>query len=231
MNCQNYQDLLSDFIDGSLTPEDHHDVSAHLNACGVCTEAETTLAPSWGSVLSIGRVRGRAERARPLVAHQQYDEAELPAHSQSTIPANAVGVSFDESQLATVISTVSRNGRRNDHRRLDVCRYCLGGFGFVGGSGYQAAGLAPNLNGANVRDRYRSQQEVIAYWNERVELNKARWNPEMRETFDKNMSVIDAAVNDFNASIDSESHDEVSEEILNAALNDKVELLKEFAAL
>jgi hypothetical protein len=83
----------------------------------------------------------------------------------------------------------------------------------------------------SIKDRYRQQQQVIAYWNERVELNKARWNPQMRDTFDKNMSVIDAAVNDSMRQLTQNPHDEVSEEILNAALNDKVELLKEFAEL
>ncbi len=83
----------------------------------------------------------------------------------------------------------------------------------------------------SVNDRYRQQQQVIAYWNERVDLNKARWNPQMRDTFDKNMSVIDAAVNDSMRQLSQHPHDEVSEEILNAALNDKVELLKEFGEL
>ncbi len=72
---------------------------------------------------------------------------------------------------------------------------------------------------------------MIGYWNDRVELNKARWNAQMRDTFDRNMKVIDAAVNDSMRQLNQNPHDEVSEEILNAALNDKVELLKEFAEL
>jgi hypothetical protein len=99
------------------------------------------------------------------------------------------------------------------------------------GLGVRQAGFVPPLSGLSLKERYRQQQQVIAYWNERVELNKARWNPQMRETFDKNMSVIDAAVNDSMGQLSQNPHDEVSEEILNAALNDKVELLKEFAEL
>ena len=38
------------------------------------------------------------------------------------------------------------------------------------------------------------QQQAINYWNQRVELNKARWNPQMRETFDRNLQVIDQAI-------------------------------------
>ena len=98
-------------------------------------------------------------------------------------------------------------------------------------NGVQTAGLVLGGNSAPVEDRYRQQQQAIAYWNQRVELNKARWNPQMRETFDRNMSVIDAAMNDSMSHLRVDPHDEVSEEILNDALNDKLALLKEFSDL
>jgi hypothetical protein len=62
-------------------------------------------------------------------------------------------------------------------------------------------------------------------------MNKARWSPQMRETFDRNMSVIDAAVNDSMDQLKKNPHDAISEDILNEALNDKVALLKEFSDL
>jgi hypothetical protein len=62
-------------------------------------------------------------------------------------------------------------------------------------------------------------------------MNKARWSPQMRETFDRNMSVIDAAVNDSMDQLKQNPHDAISEDILNEALNDKVALLKEFSDL
>ena len=84
---------------------------------------------------------------------------------------------------------------------------------------------------ANVRDRISQQQQLISFWNQRVEYNKARWSPQMRETFDRNLQVIDQAVNDSFNSLSQNPHDEVSEEMLNAALNEKLSLLKEFAEL
>ena len=85
--------------------------------------------------------------------------------------------------------------------------------------------------GTKVRDRIWQQQQVINYWNQRVESNKVRWNPQMRETFDRNLKVIDQAVNDSLSDLGQNPHDEVSEEMLNAALNEKLSLLKEFADL
>jgi hypothetical protein len=88
-----------------------------------------------------------------------------------------------------------------------------------------------SLAAANLRNRINQQQQAIDYWNQRVEYNKARWNPEMRETFDRNLKVIDQAVTASFDSLSNNPHDEVSEEMLNAALNEKLALLKEFAEL
>jgi hypothetical protein len=88
-----------------------------------------------------------------------------------------------------------------------------------------------SLAAASVRDRVSQQQQLISFWNQRVEYNKARWSPEMRETFDRNLQVIDQTVNDSLNSLSQNPHDEVSEEMLNAALNEKLSLLKEFAEL
>jgi hypothetical protein len=51
----------------------------------------------------------------------------------------------------------------------------------------------------------------------------------MRQTFDRNLQVIDQAVNDSMNNLGQNPHDEVSEEMLNSALNEKLALLKEFA--
>ncbi len=92
--------------------------------------------------------------------------------------------------------------------------------------------LARSAAGAtNVRDRISQQQQAISYWNQRVELNKARWNQRLRDTFDRNVQVIDQAVNDSLNELNRNPHDEVSEERLNAALNEKLALLKEFSEL
>jgi hypothetical protein len=66
---------------------------------------------------------------------------------------------------------------------------------------------------------------------QRVEQRKTRWNPRLREAFERNLSVIDAAVNDSLQQLDATPHDVVSEEALDAAMRDKKELLREFASL
>jgi hypothetical protein len=233
MNCEQYHDLLSDFIDGSLAPEDHSSVTTHLSACGACTEARTDL----GAVIEFC-VEHRGEYDAVPNEHALWlrisniIEAEVPL--RQPISANP-GWWFRLMNRSWQLSLPQLAAAAAAIIIVAAVFTVVGLRGFDltgGGSGLRASGLTlPSSTGGSVKERFSQQQTVIAYWNERVELNKARWNPQMRETFDKNMSVIDAAVNDSMRQLSQNPHDEVSEEILNAALNDKVELLKEFAAL
>lgn len=231
MNCQQYQDLLSDFIDGSLTPSDRERIEAHLGVCGVCAEASSDL----GAIVSFclehrGEYEPVPNEGALWLRISNLIESESAVSSSTVIPADAGWwfslmnrrwhLSFP--QLASSVAAIV----------LIVSVLTVAGWRrFAGGSGVQTAGLSLASNGSSVQDRIRQQQQVIAYWNERVELNKARWNPQMRETFDINMGVIDTALNDSLRQLSQNPHDEISEEILNSALNDKVQLLKEFAQL
>jgi hypothetical protein len=238
MNCEKYQDLLSDFIDGSLASQDHHSIEAHLSACGMCAEVRgdldaivTYCHEHRGEYDAVPNERALWLRISNLI---EADDLELVTGSRTEIPQNAgwwfrlMNRSWQVSlpqlaaamiAIAIIVSVATMIGVR----RL--------------GSGGESAGLRLSgvttvaSNGLPLAERYRQQQQTIDYWNQRVELNKARWNPQMRETFERNLSVIDAAVNDSLSQLNQNPHDEVSEEVLNAALNDKVELLREFAEL
>ena len=226
MNCENYQDLLSGFIDGSLSPEDHNQVETHLVDCVVCAEARGDL---YSIVVFCRDNRGEYvavpnERALWLRISNAI-ESDLAASSGlgespndgwwSRLMKQSWQLSFPRlAAAAAVIAIVVALGTAVSVRK------------------FASRGVTPVVaTGSTVEERYRQQQQVIAYWNQRVEQNKARWNPQMRETFDRNMSVIDAAVDDSMRQLAQNPHDGVSEDILNAALNDKVELLKEFADL
>jgi hypothetical protein len=89
----------------------------------------------------------------------------------------------------------------------------------------------PGLNLAIAREGVSQQEQMISYWNQRVEFNKTRWSPQMRETFERNLKVIDQAVNDSFDALSQNPNDDFSKEMLNSALNEKLSLLKEFAEL
>src|SRR6185295_10280038 len=86
-------------------------------------------------------------------------------------------------------------------------------------------------SGYKLNDRMWQQQQTISYWNNRISTNRARWSAQTRDTFDRNLNVIDQAMNDSLNELNKNPHDEVSEEMLNAAMNEKIALLKEFSEL
>ena len=101
--------------------------------------------------------------------------------------------------------------------------------------GYGSPALNPQnveaTNVSNINDRIWQRRQVIDYWNQRVELNKARWSPEMRATFDRNLKTIDDAIATSLDDLSRNPHDEVSEQMLNESLNDKLTLLRDFSDL
>lgn len=233
MNCEKYQGLLSDLIDGSLAQSDHDSIEAHLSVCGACSEARGDLETIVGYCREHrGEYEAVPNEHALWLRISNTIESELSVVSPAPIPSGAGWwfrlmnrsweLSFPQMAAAVigiviVVSAVTTVGLRR--------------FNFGGGSGIQSAGASLARSGSSVQDRIRQRQQVIAYWNDRVELNKARWNPQMRETFDRNMEVIDTAVNDSLRQLTQNPDDEISEEILNAAMNDKIQLLQEFSQL
>lgn len=230
MNCENYQNLLSDFIDGSLTPQDLNKVEAHLDACALCAEARNDLASIVGFCREQRGIYEPVPNERALwLRISNTIDAELATRNVRAVPAGAgwwfglMNRSWQLSfpQLATTVAATI----------VLAVLVTFVGLRTFGSNGVRTSGLTVASDGSAVKDRYRQQQQIIDYWNQRVEMNKSRWNQQMRETFDQNMVVIDAAVNDSMGRLTRNPHDEISEDILNAALSDKINLLKEFAEL
>lgn len=79
--------------------------------------------------------------------------------------------------------------------------------------------------------RYREQQAAIDYWNKRVQARRAQWDNRIRDAFDRNISEIDQTVGEYNRILQNDPQDELSGEMLDSALTDKMNLLREFADL
>jgi hypothetical protein len=233
MNCEKCQDLISDFLDGSMSQRDQSLLNSHLEECLGCADVRDDLQ----SIVAFARTQ-RGEYSAPPNERALWlrirNTLEAEGYAATAAPSGRPGfwknwlgrsweLSFPQlaasvAALVLVVSLSTAVGLRR--------------FGIGSEKNQQPAGKENvSLAVANVRDRFSQQQRTIDYWNQRVEYNKARWNPEMRETFDRNLKVIDQAVNDSFNALTQNPHDEVSEEMLNAALNEKLSLLKEFAEL
>jgi anti-sigma factor RsiW len=233
MNCEKYQELLSDLVDGLLVTEDRNQIEAHLKDCVFCAEVRDDFVAIAGYCQDHRGEYEPVPNERALwLRISNIIEAEGQTARPVDVPSGA-GWWFRLMNKSWQLSFPKLAGAAASLVLVVVLAtiFAAGRFSLL--SGVNTAGIPVGGNGgaASVDDRYRQQQQAIAYWNQRVELNKARWSSQMRETFDRNMGVIDAAVNDSMIQLRNNPHDAVSEDILNEALNDKVALLKEFAEL
>ncbi len=234
MNCEKCQDLISDFLDGALSHEDQSTLNSHLEECLGCAEVRNDL----NSIVSFCRTQ-RGEYIAPpnekALWQRIRNAIEVDASPARVVPAPArrnfwsdwVGRSWELSFSQLVASAAAIVLVVSLSTAVGLRRWQ---------SGESVKPKTPTEDAtlsaaASVRNRISQQQQLISYWNQRVEFNKARWNPQMRETFDRNLKVIDQAVNDSVDALSQNPHDEVSEEMLNTALNEKLSLLKEFAEL
>lgn len=235
MNCEKCQDLINDFLDGALNQKDQSTLNLHLQECLDCAEVRNDLQ----SIVSFCQAhRGEYSappnekalwlRIRNMIEAGASPATIAPAPARPGVWRNWFGRSWELSfpQLAASVAAIVLVVSLSTAVGL---RRWQSGEGTKSDASSQAAAL--NVAAANVRNRISQQQQLISYWNQRVEFNKARWSPEMRETFDRNLKVIDQAVNESFESLSQNPHDEVSEEMLNAALNEKLSLLKEFSEL
>ena len=238
MNCEKCQELLSDLLDGSLSRKDELNLNLHLEDCLDCVEVRTDLK----AIVEFCREH-RGEYEAPPNAQalwfriRNLIEAEVsPARIRPDLTTREkggwsgwLGRSWELSlpQLASLVAAIV----------VVVSLTTIVGVrrweseGVNGSSPISDPVTALSAARSNITQRLLQQRQTIDYWNQRVELNKGRWSPQMRETFDRNMRVIDQAVADSLNGLNQNPHDEVSEEMLNAAMNEKLSLLKEFADL
>lgn len=231
MNCEKCQELIHDLLDGSLSGGDELQLKSHLKECLDCDGVRQDLASI------VGFCRSHRGEYEPVPNAQAMWRRIRNAVEAGNAPAR-------ETAPARQSSWRGLFGRSWEFSLPQLAAFAAAIVFFVSlatavGLRRWDSGAVPavtardnnQIEAANVNDRVWQQQQVINYWNQRVELNKARWSQNMRDTFDRNMKVIDQAVSESLDELHRNPHDEVSEQMLNDALNDKLMLLKEFSDL
>jgi len=235
MDCEKCSDLLGEFLDGTMAGDEHTLLSTHLGECLECScvRDEIRAIVSAAAESREHFVAPPNERALWLRVRNTL-EAELSAQQRASAAGSSIG-----------------NARENFLSRLMNKRWALSlpqltaavvaivvGVAVITTVGVQRLaggggdGVKPVTAAvAGVKTLNPDQRLAIEYLMQRVEERKNRWHPRMREAFDRNLGIIDTTVSDSLKELNESPHDEISEETLNAALRDKMELLREFSEL
>jgi hypothetical protein len=248
MNCEKCQELLSDYLDAAISGEDRATFSAHLEECLPCYNIHAEM----NSIVTFCREH-RGEYAAPpneralWLRIQNTVESELLAASAAQNLAQAARrenwwsrmlgrsweLSFPQVAMAVVaiivvasLATVfGLRGMQKVGIQNDLASTNLNNTG----------GTVMALNGdskaIDPNNRLWQQQQQIKYWSQLVEERKAHWNPQVRKDFERNLTLLDETVQESLQKLSERPHDEMTEEMLNSALNDKMQLLKEFCDL
>jgi hypothetical protein len=239
MTCGDCQELLSRFIDGDLDESSSSSVSGHLAVCAECTVMHDDLA----AILLYCREGEVGEAVPPNSAAlwrriNNLIESELPAE----IPVEpkrrgwfGAGFSFGQAAVgilavALISSLLTIVGIRN--------------YFAPPGDELQAAGEPPTLltralrkvglaeSPQQARDRrFKAQEAAIDYWNKRAQARRAMWDARMTAAFDRNLYEIDQAVSEYTLILQQDPDDKLSEEMLDSALTEKMNLLRQFSEL
>ena len=231
MNCEKCQGLLSEFLDGTLGHSEHTAVGAHLAACASCAAARE----DFHAIIAVAReARGHIfaptdERALWLRVRAEVEADSRPARAAAAAAAGPglwsrlFGRRFELSlpQLAAGAAA------------LVVAAASVTALGLRFAAAPADAGRAATVRRVVSDDVYprtylEPHEASMRYWEQRVAARKASWNPRMRASFDRSVYFLDQSVKDSLDDLQKNPHDEVAEETLNAALRDKIELLREF---
>ena len=244
MNCEKCQDLLSDFLDGELGAEDRRMLSAHLEECLSCRDAHA----DFDSILSFCREhRGEYDappneralwlRIRNIIESEQVTVAAANSATGAARPVSwwsgwmnrswELSLPQLSAAVAAIVIAVSLGTAFSLQRMQNLSAPSARSNELAIISPKSATPTAK----LTVDDRVRHQQMEIDYWNKRIQQQMASWSPQTRASFERNLSVINQAVADSRNQLLVDPHDEVSEEMLNSALSEKMQLLREFSDL
>ncbi len=264
MDCQKCHELLSDFLDRSLTGDDHNLLSAHLEDCLTCADAHGDLqmlaalaktdfveyaAPpdaqnlwlrireqveddmTWAQTSSL---QNETRAQRTIVATQSQNWWSRVWNARWEVSAPQV-TAFAAVALVAVIISAAGLGIRQMPIEFGNTSNGIAGNAPASASSLLAANeVSGDVNAARRQqisfDEYvRQQQAEAQVWLHRVETRKARFSPQMRESYERSLASLDQTVSYSLNELRQNPRDQISEETLNAALREKAELLKEFS--
>lgn len=240
MDCAKCQELISLFFDGELDETSSASVRTHLTLCTECAAVCEDFAAILDNCDAVDIDDALPPNPQALWCRiSNTIESEIKPPIQPVEPETKKGRwNFSFSQIASAMvgiavisSLLTIVGLRNyvepgtdDFTTRSVESQTT--FEKV----LAKIGLVDSPQVARER-RLAEQQAAIEYWDQRVKVRKAQWDRRMQEAFDRNLAEIDQAVSEYTVILEKDPEDEVSGEMLDAALNDKMNLLRQFSQL
>ena len=237
MNCEQCQELISVYLDNELEPEISASIRTHLAVCLGCAkmcedfaiildfcdleEQEHSLPPNSKALWC--RINNLIETEIASDISQENKQAEKSNKSWqfsfAQVFASILGIALVSSLLTVVGIKNYSAGDGSANVAPSVFDRALGKIGLI------------ETAQQTRENRVKEQQAAIEYWNQRVQIKRQAWAKNLREAFDRNLSEINQAVYEYDKILQENPDDDLSGEMLDSALNEKMALLREFSEL
>lgn len=247
MNCENCQELISAFLDNELDETTSANVQTHLALCAECakvcedfamildfchTETPTEILPPNSQALwcRINNVIENEIKTELKAEQHKTEEVKRGWFSKawqlsfSQVAAAVLGIALISS-LLTIVGIKNYSTAQDNDFALKTP-----GAPTLIDRALAKIGLIETPQQIRER-RMQEQKAAIEYWNNRVQARRLQWDENLRNAFDRNLNEIDQAVNEYTLILQENPQDELSGEMLDTTLNEKMELLREFSDL
>jgi hypothetical protein len=239
MKCDDCKEFISAFLDNDLDEAAASDIRQHLALCAPCakvfedfasildfcqTEQPADILPPNSQALWC-RINNLIEsEIEPEPKPEEPPRRRLWHLSFPQLASAVLGIAVISSLLTVVGIKNYLQPSGDDYATRSAASQTT--FEKV----LSKVGLADTPQEARKR-RLEQQQAAIEYWNARVQTRRAMWDKNMREAFDRNLNLVNESVNEYTLILQQNPEDEISGEMLDSVLNDKMELLREFSEL
>ncbi|HKP69416.1 MAG TPA: zf-HC2 domain-containing protein [Pyrinomonadaceae bacterium] len=242
MNCEECQQHISPYLDGELVEDVATQMREHLTICAECSK----LCEDFSVILESCRESVPADiippnaqalwcRINNLIESEVQPEPEKAEVKKGWF-GRGWNISFSQATagmlaIALISSLLTVVGIRNyfepsgeDYTsRSNASQTTFEKF-------LSKIGLSDSPQQARER-RIEEQRAAIEYWTKRVQERRGQWNAKMRDAFDRNLNLLDESVSEYTTILEENPDDELTGEMLDTVLNDKMDLLREFSDL
>lgn len=251
MNCEQCQELISLFLDNELDEGTSLAVRMHIALCAGCAkiceefamildfcnldEAEAAVPPNSKALWC--RINNIIESdVEPEFVQTPPPPTEIKGGFASRIRRNNWQLSFSQvltsvlgvAVISSLLTFVGFKNYTTESGAESTATATMAPSTFERVLG--RVGLIETVEQIRER-RIKEQQSAIDYWNKRVEARRTNWDNHLRQAFDRNLNEINQVVFEHDKILQDNPQDDLSGEMLDSALTEKMELLREFSDL
>jgi hypothetical protein len=220
MECTRYLDAIGELVDGTLAGDARRDLEAHLRTCDACTALASELT-------RIREAAGSLERLEPPAASWPRIQARIqpgrPSIVRSWLPLAAAAA------LLLVVAAGYLLRQPADGQARAPAPAPAAAAQDQAASADEQAELASSVE-AKLRLAEQHYQEAIRDL-EKLAQDREALDPQVAAALQKNMQVVDQAIDESRAALRTEPESEPAQQSLFDAFRTKVTLLQDTIAL